>query len=170
MDPNVSVSHLEYLCILLVASLIHGFKRFTFEIWGVPKLGPVLLLEFIPLLSGTTVRRESAPIFLWLHHISLHGCTSVCLNIWNIFISDIYGCMTFLDSKWTGIFCFDLTLTEMSSVLVYIDRGFCVLIVLWQGYPLLYCALVWASLFLIVLWQGILWCMVHWFGHPLFWL
>jgi hypothetical protein len=88
-----------------------------------------------------------------------------------------YGCMTFLDSKLTGIVCFDLTLTEMSSVLVYIDRSFlcfdCNLagassVVLWLGVDIPcfyctlagdssivgYCALVWASLVLIVLWQG----------------
>ena len=59
---------------------------------------------------------------------------------------------------------------------------------LWPGHPLLYCALVWASLVVIVLWQGdsvlycalvwasvvmiyfgrdILYCILHWFGHPL---
>ena len=104
-----------------------------------------------------------------------------------------YGCMTFLDSKLTGIFCFDLTLTEMSSVLVYIDRSFLyfdcnlagafsIVLCLGVGIPCFYCtlagascivgycALVWTSLVLIVLWQGhpVLQVIVHWYGHPLF--
>jgi len=45
-----------------------------------------------------------------------------------------------------------------------------VLIVLRQGHPLLYGALVWTSLVLIYFGRGILYCIVHWFGYPLFWL